>query len=474
MQILPRLRPYQCDAGRAILASVRGRLSRSFSVEIARQGGKNELSAQIELLLLLIGGGGDLIKCAPTLTPQGRISLERLWLRLQQAGLAPPAEREGSNAVRLGPSRFLVLSASPDASVVGHTAGLLLEVDEAQDVEREKFEREFRPMAAARGATIVFYGTAWDETGLLEQQKQHHLELERRDGIQRHFEYPWDIVARFNPIYRRFVEGERERLGEDHPLFQTQYCLRPISGGGRLFSAARRALLQGQHARLRAPGQADPGATFVAGLDVGGEALESASGGREHDSTVLTIARIRHEQHDDAAIGPAMGDPLLPDPEPIGPDLDVVEHYAWEAVPQDRLVREILPLLRDVWRVQRVAVDATGVGEGLAAMLARHLGTARVLRLRFSTELKSRLGFGLLAAAAGRLRCYAADGSPEYRAFWREVELARAVYRSNRTMSFFVDPAEGHDDYLVSLALVVEAARGWQPRVARGRLRAEG
>src|SRR5579864_3432327 len=88
---LPVLRPYQLEAGRAILRSVRRRLGLSFSVEIARQGGKNELSAQIELLLLLWNRGGDLIKCAPTLTPQGRISLERLWLRLQDAGLVPPA-----------------------------------------------------------------------------------------------------------------------------------------------------------------------------------------------------------------------------------------------------------------------------------------------------------------------------------------------------------------------------------------------
>ena len=34
----------------------------------------------------------------------------------------------------------------------------------------------------------------------------------------------------------------------------------------------------------------------------------------------------------------------------------------------------------------------------------------------------------------------------------------------NRLMSFGVDPARGHDDYLVSLALAVEAAAFAQPR----------
>jgi len=35
-------------------------------------------------------------------------------------------------------------------------------------------------------------------------------------------------------------------------------------------------------------------------------------------------------------------------------------------------------------------------------------------------------------------------------------------------MNFYVDPAQGHDDFLMSLALLVEAAR-YLPRHARGR-----
>jgi len=67
---------------------------------------------------------------------------------------------------------------------------------------------------------------------------------------------------------------------------------------------------------------------------------------------------------------------------------------------------------------------------------------------------------------------FAADGSPEYAEFWREMELARATYRPNQTMNFFVEPSQGHDDYVVSLSLAVEAAREMQlrPRIARGRI----
>ena len=66
-----------------------------------------------------------------------------------------------------------------------------------------------------------------------------------------------------------------------------------------------------------------------------------------------------------------------------------------------------------------------------------------------------------------------ADGSAEHRQFWHEMELARVAYRANRTMNFFVDPSQGHDDYLMSLALAVEAASDARPRPARGRIGSE-
>jgi hypothetical protein len=51
------------------------------------------------------------------------------------------------------------------------------------------------------------------------------------------------------------------------------------------------------------------------------------------------------------------------------------------------------------------------------------------------------------------------------------LRLARAVYRDARSMAFDVDPAEGHDDYLVSLALCVAAAGlDSGPRAAQGRV----
>jgi hypothetical protein len=77
----------------------------------------------------------------------------------------------------------------------------------------------------------------------------------------------------------------------------------------------------------------------------------------------------------------------------------------------------------------------------------------------------------LAAVHSARLRLYRMDGSAEWAECRRQLELARAVYRESRSMQFHVDPSEGHDDYLMSLALAVWAARfeGGE-RTARGRV----
>jgi hypothetical protein len=452
-----RLRPYQVEAGRAIARSVFQRQGHSISVMMARQAGKNELSAQLELLLLTahMDWNVDAIKCAPTFQPQARISMRRLWSRLGEAGLAAVCAREEGHIIRVGRARQVFLSAEPQSNVVGHTAQLLLEVDEAQDVDKEKFDREFRPMAATANATTVYYGTPWDDSTLLEQARETNLALERKDGIRRHYQYDWQVVAECNPAYGRYVEGERQRLGENHPLFLTQYCLKPVAGGGRLFSPAQRAQLQGEHSRQSQP---TAGETYAAGLDIGGEASDGQAADH-HDATILTIGRL--------VFPPS--DALVQEPR-----LEVVEHYCFQGERHDLLYGWLVDLLGHVWQVRRVAVDATGLGETVARFLATALRPQVVLPVRFSSESKSRLGYQLLAAVnGGRLKVYAQDGSLEYRCFWREMEQARVAYRPSRTMSFFVEPSQGHDDYLMSLALLVEAARDVRPRAARGRLREE-
>ncbi len=450
------LRPYQLEIARAVLESIEDRRGLTFSVEIARQGGKNELSAHIGVLLLTMFmlRGGSAVKCSPTFKPQTVISMMRLKQRLDDFGFRGLWEAEMGYIIRLGAACQVFLSAEETSSVVGHTADILLEIDESQDVGKDKYTRDFRPMASSTNATTVHYGTPWDDSTLLEEVKLLNLELEKGDGLKRHFRFDWQEVARYNPGYLAFVEAERARLGADHPLFLSQYALLPVRNTGGFLSRTQIALLQGTHDR-KARRESDV-KIYVAGLDLAGEAEVADEPGmtlRSRDAAVLTIAEVSTSADDSAMEGPR---------------IEVVEHYSWIGRKHPELYRELAHILKHTWRCSSVVADATGVGEGVTSFLRNALG-ACIVPFKFTQSSKSALGFSLLAAVnSGRLRLYRGDGSQDWLELMFELERARSVSRPNRTINFFVDPSVGHDDYLMSLALCVEAASRLMPRKATG------
>lgn len=437
------LRHYQLAAARAIVESVRKGQGRTFTVMMARQLGKNELSAQIEALLLYMseGRGGLMVKAAPTFRPQlvtSKTRLERVLARL-------PGRRRWRRRfgyiVELVEAAVHFLSANEGSNVMGATANLLLEVDEAQDVDEEKYVREFRPMGSTGNVTTVLYGTAWSEDTLLAQQRAANL----RDDPGAHFEYPWTVLGELSPAYRKFVSSEIRRLGEEHPAIKSQYLLEAIEQAGRFFSAEALGLLAGQHRR----GERSEGEVHVAGVDVAGEGEQApdevARRRLGKDSTVVTIARVRRPEE------------LLGEPQ-----VEIVEHSWWTGRDHATQYTALLELLRERWGCASVCVDGTGVGAGVASWLARAMpGRAEVVQ--FTRPGKSEMGFELLAAVnGGRVRMYTDDGSREWREFWEEARLCRYGVSAGATLGWWVDAREGHDDFVTSLGLCVRAAgRAW-------------
>ena len=461
-----RLRPYQQEVAKAVVDSIQHSRGLTFSVEIARQGGKNELSAHLEVLLLTLymAQGGSLIKCSPTFKPQTIISMQRLKERLDEFGFDGIYHTEMGYIIALGSARQIFLSAEESSSVVGHTADILLEIDESQDISKEKYSKEFRPMGSGTNVTTVHYGTTWDDSTLLEEIKQSNLELGKRDGIKRHFRYDWQEVGKYNPEYLKFVQAERDRLGENHPLFRTQYALLPISGGGTFLSRQQVAQLVGTHHRQSQPKERR---TYIAGIDLAGErevlspkTIDCRLPTRSQDSTVITIAELASSSSGKALfIGEGWG------------EVRVVEQYQWTGTPHSQLYSQMVHILKDVWDCRRIVIDATGIGQPVASFLRKELGS-KVKPFTFTQKSKSDLGFELLAVVnSGRLKLYKQDGSEEYRETMFELQKAKAQYRPNQTMNFYVDPSEGHDDFLMSLALVAQGAKDFSPRAAKGWLK---
>jgi hypothetical protein len=452
------LRSYQLAPARAIVDSVLNRRGLTFAVVMSRQAGKNELSAQLEAYLMNLFqgvGGASLVKASPTYKPQTITSRMRLLDRLDNDWNRDAVRRAAGYIVRLGRCRCCFFSAHHTANVVGATANVLLECDEAQDVDPDKWSKDFAPMGASTNVTTVFYGTVWTRRTLLAQVMRRLRQQELRDGVQRVFVVPWEQVAQEVPAYGAYVRGEMARLGPDHPVIQTQYKLQAIDDAGGMFPPERLARMRGDHRRQRRP---LPDETYAITIDVAGEdeqlerelqddeALRAAQPRR--DSTVLTVFRV------DLA---GIEDPLLGLPR-----YEVVDRHWWTGRKHSDLYAAICDLI-ETWRAAWVVVDATGLGAGLASFLARRYGTVKddpsglLIPFVFSSATKSDLGWEFLSLVeTGRYKEYADDSAADTRQFWREVAACQfeVLPGPGRRMRWGVDDPAVHDDMLISAALV--------------------
>jgi len=468
-RMVPRfaLRRYQLAPARAILESVDQRRGDQFAIVFSRQAGKDEMLAQLLAFLLMQRSrqGGAIVVAAPTLMPQAMITRNRLRDRLLVNALTRTRTRISGNTVRVGKAQVHFASASPAANARGLTADLLLVANEAQGIDPETWDAVFDPMTASTNATIVYMGTVWSDTTLLARQMRHLADLEARDGRQRVWLVPWDVVARDVPAYGDKVRARIAQVGNDHPFVRTEFRLQELDGSGGLFPPHRIALMGSDHLRQE---RAQPGRRYALLIDVGGEeefplGSDVTPDGRR-DSTALTVV--------DVGIG-ERADGL--------PVYRVVDRRLWTGVRHAALHQDLVRLARETWRAEWVVVDATGIGAGLASFLAASLGhgrpAARVEPFLFSAASKSNLGWDFLALVdGGRFREYRVDSEPddvtaEYRRQLRATEYEVRGGPGN-LLRWEVPARAGHDDLVISAALCAALDRlDHRPRIARGHIR---
>lgn len=392
------LREYQRAVARAIVHSVLGGQGLSFVVIFPRQSGKNELQAQLQayLLTLFSGQRAEMVQVSPTWKPQTMNAMYRLESVLNGNLVVKDRwEKHFGHVYQVGKARITFLSGSPAANIVGATADLLLSIDEAQDIQVDKYDKEIAPMAASTNATRVFWGTAWTSNTLLAREAQTALELQRKDGIRRVWRLACDDVATEVPAYGAFVAEQVLRLGRNHPMVRTQYYSEDVDAEGGLFSPERISQLYGSHAPQAVP---QPGQIYVMALDVAGEDEEAhltsgiVGNSSARDATALTIARVD------------LGS--LTDPQHKLPTYQIVSRQLWVGIRHSDLFGQLLKIAAD-WHIRYLVCDATGIGAGLASFLSRSLGP-KVIPFVFSSKSKSDLGWAFLSLIdSGRLKDYA-------------------------------------------------------------------
>jgi hypothetical protein len=444
------LRGYQLEPAQAILDSVLKGRGLSFAVVFSRQAGKNELSAQLEayLLNLFRRKGGFIVKAAPTYQPQLINSKLRLEETLDNPWNRAHVRSRQGYMIFLDRAACLFLSADPSARVVGATASILLECDEAQDVNEEKWEVEFTPMAASTNATRVFYGTVWTSKTMLARKMRELSREEQGDGRRRVFLVGWEEVAAEVPAYGEHVRKEIARKGRHHPMIKTQYFLEEIDSEGRMFDDRRQGLMQGDHGRMGGP---ESDRVYVATLDVAGED-EEATGDElraakpRKDLTVGTVFEVDLS---------TIRDPLL-----AAPSYSVVDVFC-DVGTKHTLLYGKLRAYFEHWGVRWIVADASGVGAGLVSFLSsRQAFGPKVVPFQFSPpKRKSDLGWDFLTVVeTGRFKMFRDDGSADWREFWLQVEECRYEVSEGeeKRMKWGVVDPKVHDDRVLSAALVAE------------------
>jgi hypothetical protein len=456
-----RLRNYQLEAAGPVLEAIRQGVGGGYTLIFSRQAGKDELLAQVEAFLLVRYRirGGNIVVGAPTFKPQCLVSKRRLLDRCGTAFHEGVVSTQGYR-VECGKAGVSFLSTEPTANVRGETADVLLVANEAQDILTERWDAVFAPMAASTNAPMGYSGTPWTSGSLLSRQRG----IGRREG--RLFEADWVRVAEEVPLYGEHVRQRMAQLGEKHPFIRSEYCLQELGSEGGLFPERVRVQMKGSHKR-RTEGEA--GKVYALLVDVAGEAEDAPEAvnvlerEKRRDSTALTVVEVDLE---------GVKDPLV-----ARPLYRVVDRREWVGKKHTQLYSTLIDLATNVWKARYVVVDATGIGAGLASFLGERLrrGRSEVIPFVFSLKSKSDLGWGFMGCIeSGRYKEYVEDGVEDTGRFWAQVEGCEYTVDAGpgKIMRWSVAERKGHDDLLVSAALVAHLdTLDWRPRVAVGRTR---
>ena len=462
---------YQAHWAQYIAEVVAAGRNEQIVVKMPRQSGKNETSAQLEIAILARFGarGGEIVKCAPTFKPQVLNSKLRFDLRSKQVQqLLPWLKFKPSMGYmyRLNRAGISFFSAEPNASVVGATASLLLEVDEAQDVSPAKFDKDFSPMRASTAAPMVAYGTVWTDDTLLETFARD-VEEGRQAG--KVIIITPDQVAAENAAYGAFVDSEVKRLGRDHPSVKTQYFLEALENRGRLITVQMLRQMIGTHERKD---QRSGESVIVAGLDWAGADesadLVSLTNLSKRDSVALTIGAVTWNK---------------PMPGVTEPVVHILARYEWVNVHPLSMHATLYDILQNKWKINRLHSDSTGIGATGTALLAKaldHESGRRVQGITFDgnwtvhTDLASQYiaminGSRLLDYKPAGFDPIAISGTeapdtknPDKHIWWQRGHARLEARQTNRYRAYVPD-SEGHDDLLLSDMLMVDAAYAVHP-----------
>jgi hypothetical protein len=417
---------------------IANKTGKTIIIRSARQTMKNECSGMLcaRMMSLYREEGGIYIRTAPTHKPQIINSKMRVSKFLEKdptiKGWYP---KEGYMFV-LGSAIVQFLSTDKHANVVGATASICLDIDEAHKVDKGKYEEDFGPMSAFHNVPTLMWGVAADKQDLLYEHLQYNLE-NNPDCI---LQYPAEVWCELRESYAKHYTERRNKLGADHPVILTQYDLVDVDViGGYLKKHHLTSLFSGDHGQYDNP---KDGKNYAVTIDIGGEdeieeldPYEKSEGSR--DSTVAGIWEVDWDNE-------VNGYPLC----------RLVNIYWWTGKGLESQ-QEILAKLLGLWQPHNVVVDARGVGEQIASYLNNIYG---VNQYKASSISVSEDCYGTLAMLNNDcIKMWKNDNSREYNEFNRQAKHTSYEIKSHDLMRIVKPHGKGHIDMIKQMTYIYRA-----------------
>lgn len=404
--------PYQKEISDAILDSVINNKGNEIVIQQARQSGKSEVVADTALFLLLMCpiGLAKPIRIGIFAPKEGLAQIifnrikERFPKNLSWSGHTIDYEISNGDTFKLSNgSMARCITASKDAKITGETFDVLI-LDECQDIDRRKIMKDISPMGAFTNATKIYIGTpAFHKSFYWEK-------VTSMQGKPNYFEVHWEEAARYNPKYKKYVDGEKIKIGEDTDEFQSQYCLKWILERGMFITQQQFEGLQ----KSIPPNEV----TKYAGIDWG----------KLNDSTVVTV---------------------------IDEDFNIID---WLELLGDNYADQLDYVIAflDKHKVYRISCDASGTQDQIVDLLIHRVGD-KVVGVKLTAVQQNDMWHATSQVMhENRLGIPSNINTREFRRFRMQMLDAEKEYKSGMLSVHSPDDNdEAHDDYVDSLALAV-------------------
>ncbi len=321
-------------------------------------------------------------------------------------------------------------TANPRAKIESKSYHLIL-IDEAQDADEFTIRKSVQPMGAFYNATIAKTGTPRREKGDFYKAIQHNKRRQTRaNARQNHFEYDWHACASHNPNYARYVQKEKQRLGEDSDEFQLAYAIRWLLERGMLITSARLDQLGDQSMSVV---RGWPQTPCIVGIDPASD----------NDSTVVTVAFVDWDRPDEFGFYN-------------------VRILNWLELHGDRWEEQYFQIYEFLkyYRIWKIAVDAQGLGGPVADRLSRLFPDIDVVAMDSNRPTQSDR-WKLLMQMLDRYKIvYPAKATARRLRVWKRFYQQMTDVEKKFVGPYVLveapdDDSDAHDDYVDSLSLAV-------------------